>query len=127
MSLGPERATGGWRVKIVPRTRKDETPSADLDARELGWLRAIVELPDKRFLTDDGNSFHYALALRAAGDEPVGAAAKPGDARLAGRARGVILARRPRRCRRVVATGEQHRRVDPLHAPMIAQRAFTRS
>jgi signal transduction histidine kinase len=61
-----ERATGGWRVKIVPRARKDEPATPELTDRELGWLRAMLELPDKRFLLDDGDTFYYALALRAA-------------------------------------------------------------
>jgi signal transduction histidine kinase len=63
-----ERATGGWRVKVVPRTRKDEPPTDDLSERELGWLRAMIELPEKRFRTDDGDTFHYGLALRAVTD-----------------------------------------------------------
>jgi len=63
-----QRATGGWRVKVVPRSRKDEPSGMDLSDRELGWLRAMIELPDKRFLFDDGDTFFYALALRAAAD-----------------------------------------------------------
>jgi signal transduction histidine kinase len=65
-----ERATGGWRVRIVPRTRKDELPSPELSSRELGWLRALIELPDRRFLEVDGESLHYGIALRVAGDDP---------------------------------------------------------
>jgi signal transduction histidine kinase len=64
-----QRATGGWRVKVVPRARKDEPAGMDLSDRELGWLRAMIELPEKRFLLDDGDMFFYALALRAAADE----------------------------------------------------------
>jgi signal transduction histidine kinase len=61
-----EASTGGWRVKIVPRTRKDEPAGTDLDERELGWLRALIELPDRRFTLDDGDDFHYGVALRTA-------------------------------------------------------------
>jgi signal transduction histidine kinase len=59
-----ERATGGWSVKIVPRARKDELVGPDLDDRELGWLRALIELPERRFTLDDGDVFHYGIALR---------------------------------------------------------------
>jgi signal transduction histidine kinase len=61
-----ERATGGWRVQIVPRARKDELPGPDLNERELGWLRALIELPERRFTLDDGDTFHYGIALRTA-------------------------------------------------------------
>jgi signal transduction histidine kinase len=64
-----ERATGGWRVKIVPRSSKDQPATPELNDRELGWLRAMIELPDKRFLLDDGDTFYYALALRAVTDD----------------------------------------------------------
>jgi signal transduction histidine kinase len=67
-----ERATGGWRVQIIPRSRKDEPATPDLSERELGWLRAMIELPDKRFLLDDGDTFFYALALRAVTDDATG-------------------------------------------------------
>ncbi len=61
-----ERATGGWAVKIVPRTRKDEPVSNELSERELGWLRALIELPERRFAVDDGSVFYYGVALRTA-------------------------------------------------------------
>ncbi len=60
-----ESASGGWRVKIVPRARKDEPASAELGERELGWLRALLELPGGKFAFDDGTNFNYALALRS--------------------------------------------------------------
>lgn len=66
-----ESATGGWRVEVVPRARKDAPASGDIDDRELGWLRALVELPDRRFTLDDGNTFHYGIALRTADTDPL--------------------------------------------------------
>jgi signal transduction histidine kinase len=59
-----ERSTSGWSVKIVPRVRKDELPSADLDERELGWLRRLIDTPERPLTFDDGAMFHFATALR---------------------------------------------------------------
>ncbi len=64
-----DRATGGWRVKIIPRARKDELTGPDLNERELGWLRALIELPERRFTLDDGDTFHYGIALRTADED----------------------------------------------------------
>jgi len=61
-----ERATGGWRVKVVPRIRKDEFPSIELSDRELGWLRALIDTPERPRTYDDGEMFYFATALRTA-------------------------------------------------------------
>src|SRR5512143_1665179 len=40
-----EIKSGGWRVKVAPRVRKDLPPGPDLDEREVKWLRALVDSP----------------------------------------------------------------------------------
>jgi signal transduction histidine kinase len=59
-----ESRNGNWRVKVAPRVRKDLPPGSDLDARELAWLRTLVESPT--FQLDDnaiGDRYYYVLAL----------------------------------------------------------------
>jgi signal transduction histidine kinase len=65
-----ERASGGWRIKIVPRTRLDEPVASELSARELGWLRALTEVPTSRFMVEEAGELHYAVSVRAAGTDP---------------------------------------------------------
>ena len=61
------RATSGWKVTVVPRGRADEPSSPDLTPWELSWLRTMIELPTTRVLGVEGDTYYYALALRAAG------------------------------------------------------------
>lgn len=58
-----ERATGGWSIKIVPRNASAGVP---MDERETTWLRALIELPERRLAIEEDNSFHYGVALRMA-------------------------------------------------------------
>jgi len=61
------RATAGWTVKVVPRTRVAEPMPTDLSVRERSWLRTMLDVPSSRFSEVDGGTYSYALALRAAG------------------------------------------------------------
>lgn len=66
-----ERSTNGWKVKVIPRTRKNEPTSRELTARELGWLNTLIEVPTRApFSATIGDTYHYALSIRAAGPEP---------------------------------------------------------
>jgi signal transduction histidine kinase len=65
-----EAATNGWRIKVVPRARKDELPGPDLSVQELAWLRTMIESPTFRVDDDFGDTYYYVLALRASGPMP---------------------------------------------------------
>ena len=60
------RATG-WTVTVVPRVRA-ELGGPDLNPRELGWLRTLLEVPQREpFAAVVGDRFYYAVALRGSG------------------------------------------------------------
>ena len=61
------RSTGGWKVIVIPRSREGEPVSPDLNGRERTWLRLMVDAPTMRYSDVDGDTYAYALALRAAG------------------------------------------------------------
>ena len=61
------RGTGGWKVTVVPKARVDEPSSPDLTPSEKGWLRTMIDAPSMRYSEVIGNTYAYALALRAAG------------------------------------------------------------
>jgi len=63
------RATGGWIVKVVPRARVAAPTATGLSVREATWLRTMLNVPSTRFAEVNGDTFDYALALRAAGPE----------------------------------------------------------
>lgn len=65
-----ESSSGGWKVKVVSRMRKDELPSEELSARELAWLRTVIDSPTFRVDDDFGDTYYYAIALRAPGPNP---------------------------------------------------------
>jgi signal transduction histidine kinase len=58
------RATAGWHVEVIPRARA-ELRVPDLPARELGWLRTLLEVPQREpFAQIERGTFYYAVALR---------------------------------------------------------------
>ncbi|HSN26805.1 MAG TPA: HAMP domain-containing sensor histidine kinase [Kofleriaceae bacterium] len=61
------RSTNGWRVLVIPRARNDEPSPPDLNGRERTWLRLMLDAPGMRYSEVDGDTYAYALALRAAG------------------------------------------------------------
>ncbi|HUJ62380.1 MAG TPA: ATP-binding protein [Kofleriaceae bacterium] len=65
-----ELSRAGWRVIVVPKVRAGELPGNGLSLRELGWLRTLLEVPARSFADVDGDSYYYAVSLRAAGDNP---------------------------------------------------------
>jgi signal transduction histidine kinase len=62
-----ESSSGGWKVKVVSGTRKDELPSEELSVRELAWLRTLIDSPTFRVDDNFGDTYYYVIPLRAAG------------------------------------------------------------
>lgn len=58
-------AASGWKVEVVPRSRKDELPGPDLDARELAWLRTLVDSPTFRVDDSFGDTYYYVTSLQS--------------------------------------------------------------
>ncbi|MGE5186438.1 MAG: sensor histidine kinase [Acidobacteriota bacterium] len=61
---------GGWKISIIPRSRAAE--GGGLSLRETKWLNTLIDLPGKPFFEIEGDTFYYAIALRAVlsnGDE----------------------------------------------------------
>jgi signal transduction histidine kinase len=66
------RATGGWRIAVVPRARAEVGVFGIPDA-QLGRLRTLLEIPTRSFSGIENDSFFFSVALRApsaASDEP---------------------------------------------------------
>jgi signal transduction histidine kinase len=69
------RASGNWRIVVLPRARAGEVPSvvAPLDPSEVspGQLRrltTLIDSPRSLFTDIEDDQFFYAVALRAAGE-----------------------------------------------------------
>ena len=60
------RASGGWKVMVVPRARASELPSEELSAEQLKRIRTLLEVPQLAFSDVEGDSFYYAVPLRLA-------------------------------------------------------------
>ena len=66
------RASGGWRVIVIPRSRNAELPSGEVSAGQLRRLRTLLEVeerprrdPQLTFADVEGDTYYYAIALRA--------------------------------------------------------------
>ncbi|HEU0032252.1 MAG TPA: ATP-binding protein [Kofleriaceae bacterium] len=59
------RATGGWRVAVIPRERHAELPSAEFSAGQLKRLRTLLEVPQLTFADVEGDTYYYAIPLIA--------------------------------------------------------------
>jgi signal transduction histidine kinase len=58
--------TTGWNVAVVPRVRAEL--GGDLSPRELGWLRTLLEVPQREPFAELVDSrFYFAVALRGGG------------------------------------------------------------
>jgi signal transduction histidine kinase len=57
----------GWKVTVVPRARAGESSPPDLAPWERSWLRTMLDVPSTRYSEVHGDTYAYALALRAAG------------------------------------------------------------
>ena len=67
------RASGGWKVVVLPRARAVETPSDDLTAPQLRRLRTMLDVPQLSFADVEGDQYYFSLPIRALGaqrDEP---------------------------------------------------------
>ncbi len=82
-----QRATGGWRVWVIPRERvaaaaaalplEPTVDAADASARALDTaqvkrLRTLLEVPELVFEGVEGDRYYYAIPLRADSDTPRG-------------------------------------------------------
>ena len=57
------RSTNGWRVNVIPRARSEAPPGPDVSARELAWLKTMLDVP-RTFAASDGDTYAYAIPLR---------------------------------------------------------------
>ena len=60
------RASGGWKVIVVPRARASELPSQELTAEQLKRIRTLLDVPQLSFSDVEGDTFYYAVPLRLA-------------------------------------------------------------
>lgn len=60
------RATGGWKVTVIPRERATELPGS-YSAAQLRRLRTLLEVPQLSFNDVEGDQYYFALPLRAQG------------------------------------------------------------
>jgi signal transduction histidine kinase len=58
------RASGGWKVTVVPRARASELPSVELSAEQLRRIRTLLDVPQLSFADVEGEQFYYAVPLR---------------------------------------------------------------
>jgi signal transduction histidine kinase len=58
------RASGGWRVTVVPRARANELPSFELTAEQLRRIRTLLDVPQLQFALVEDDIFYYAVPLR---------------------------------------------------------------
>ncbi len=61
-----ERATGGWRVFVIPRARHAELPSEEVSAGQLKRLRTMLDVPQLSFADIEDGQYYYAIPIRAA-------------------------------------------------------------
>jgi signal transduction histidine kinase len=59
------RASSGWRVSVIPRTRAADPPSGAISAGQLRRLRTLLEVPQLTFSDTDGDTYFYDLPIRA--------------------------------------------------------------
>ena len=58
------RASGGWKVLVVPRARAAELPSEELTEARLKRIRTLFEVPHRSFSDVEGDEFYHAVPLR---------------------------------------------------------------
>ncbi len=58
------RASGGWKVAVVPRARASELPSVELTAEQLRRIRTLLDVPQLAFTDVESDTFYYAVPLR---------------------------------------------------------------
>lgn len=59
-----ERASGGWNVRVIPRSRSSEIPSAELTSEQLRRIRTLIDVPQLQFADVENDQFYFAVALR---------------------------------------------------------------
>ena len=58
------RASGGWKVIVVARTRASELPSPELSGEQLRRIRTLLDVPQLQFADVEGEQFYYTVSLR---------------------------------------------------------------
>ncbi len=58
------RASGGWRVMVIPRSRGTEPASTDVSAAQLRRLGTLIDLPQLTFGSVEEDQFFFAVPLR---------------------------------------------------------------
>jgi signal transduction histidine kinase len=58
------RASGGWKITVIPRSRASELPSPELTAEQLRRIRTLLDVPQLQFAAVEGDHFYYAVPLR---------------------------------------------------------------
>jgi len=58
------RASGGWKVTVVPRARARELPSDELSSEQLKRVRTFLDVPQLSFTDIEREQFYYAVPLR---------------------------------------------------------------
>ncbi|MBS1121558.1 MAG: integral rane sensor signal transduction histidine kinase [Deltaproteobacteria bacterium] len=59
------RATGGWRVFVLPRTRNLDLPSEEVSAGQLKRLRTMLDVPQLSFADIEDGQYYYAIPIRS--------------------------------------------------------------
>ncbi len=67
------RASGNWRIVVLPRSRAGEVPTTvppadDVSPAQLRRLTTLIDSPRSLFTDIEDDQFFYAVALRAAGE-----------------------------------------------------------
>jgi len=63
LNLG--RATGGWRVTVIPEARQMGLPDDKVSAGQLKRLRTLLDVPQLTFADVEDGQFYYSVPLRA--------------------------------------------------------------
>jgi signal transduction histidine kinase len=58
------RASGEWKVTVIPRSRSNELPSAELTTEQLRRIRTLIDVPQLQFASVANDQFFFAVALR---------------------------------------------------------------
>ncbi len=66
------RATGGWKVLVVPAARVGEPAGPDVTAAQLQRLGTMLEVPERTFDGVEDGAYFYSLPLRAERSTPRG-------------------------------------------------------
>lgn len=58
------RASGGWRVTVIPRSRAGDAPDGEITASQLRRLGTLLDLPQLSFADVEGEHYYVDIPLR---------------------------------------------------------------